>query len=105
MHQPTNVQDFKANIIDLDALQRIKIARQELWADSVETFKDPQFNLKAIPRVVFLGDAGGLQHEYATILCWEIFSAKAFLIEGTDKNKLPIFSIQAIQSRLFFPAG
>jgi hypothetical protein len=109
MIQPTNVQELKANIVDPNTLQRIRIDRQEFWADSVATFKDPQFNLKASPRVVFLGeagiDAGGLRREYATLLCREIFSANASLFEGTDKNKLPIFSIQAIQSRLLFLAG
>ena len=56
--QPTNVQDLKANIIDHNAFQRIKIDRQEFWAKSVATFKDPKFNLITSPRAVFLGEAG-----------------------------------------------
>mgnify|MGYP002804511294 CR=1 FL=1 len=103
------MQDLRANIVDSNTLQRIKIDRLEFWADSVATFKDPNFNVKASPRVVFLGEAGidacGLRCEYATLLCREIFSAEASLCEGTGNNKLPIFSVQAIQSRLLFLAG
>ena len=93
--QPTNVQDLKVNIIDHNALQRIKIDRQEFWADSVATFKDPKFNLKASPRVVFLGeggiDAGRLQCEYATLLCQEIFSPNAFLLKELMKTNFLSF--------------
>ncbi len=90
-------------------LQRFSIDRQELWEDSIATFKNPKFNDTYAPRVKFQGeagiDAGGLSREYGTILRKELFSAQACLFEGKDTKKLPIYNINGIQSNLYYLAG
>ena len=71
-------------------IQRFSIDRQELWEDSIATFKSPKFNETYAPRVKFQGkagiDAGGLSREYGTILRKERFSAQACLFEGQDNE-------------------
>lgn len=90
-------------------IQRFSIDRQELWEDSVATFKSPKFNEIMHQRVKFQGeagiDAGGLSREYGTILRKELFSAQACLFEGQDTTKLPIYNINGIQSNLYYLAG
>ena len=90
-------------------IQRFSIDRQELWEDSIATFKSPKFNETYAPRVKFQGeagiDAGGLSRKYGTILRKELFSAQACLFEGQDTTKLPIYNINGIQSNLYYLAG
>ena len=61
-----------------DWVQRFNIDCEELWEDSIATFKSPKFNAGYHPIVRFLGkagiDAGGLSSEYGTSLCKELFS-------------------------------
>ena len=92
-----------------DGIQRFSIDRQELWEDSVAAFKNPKFNARFRPKVKFLGevgiDAGGPSREYGTSLRRALFSTEANLFEGQEKNKLPIFNINGIQSNLYYLAG
>ena len=65
--------------------------------------------MQAVPCVTFEGeagiDAGGLGREYACLLRKVIFSKEAYLFQGIDDRKLPIYSIDGIQSRLFQLVG
>ena len=72
----------------------------------MEIFKSPKFDMYvAAPRVTFLGEAGidcgGLSKEFGSLLRREIFSSGVSLFEGEDQRKMPIFSVQGLQSRLF----
>ena len=95
--------------LDEENIKRIRVCRDDLWHESIATFKNPQFDCTAIPNVKFEGeagsDAGGLRREYGSLLCKEIFSGQANLFEGTEERKLPIYSIDSIYSRLFHLAG
>lgn len=90
-------------------VKRIFITREDLWYESIATFKNPQFDFAAAPVVRFEGesgiDAGGVRREYGTLLSKEIFSAKANLFEGDERRKLPIYSIDSVDARLFQLAG
>ena len=63
----------------------------------------------AAPRVTFLGEAGidggGLSKEFGSLLRREMFSSRVNLFEGEDQRKMPIFSVQGLQSRLFQLVG
>ena len=63
----------------------------------------------ACPRVKFHGergiDAGGLRREYGNLLRQQVFSSNAGLFEGIEKRKLPVYSVEAIQSEIFFVVG
>ena len=89
--------------------QRIEVRRERLWADSRATFKNPRYNVLATPSVTFEGeagiDAGGLGREYACLLRKAMFSSEANLFEGEHCRKLPIYTIEGIQSRLFQLVG
>ena len=86
-------------------VKRFCICREELWHESIATFKNPQINFTAAPVVRFEGeagiDAGGVRREYGSLLCKEIFSANANLFEGKEDRKIPIYSVDSIYSRLF----
>lgn len=90
-------------------VKRITVRRDEFWKEAIVTFKNPEFDYTATPRIVFEGeagvDAGGLRREYGALLCQAIFSATANLFEGPEDRKLPIYSIDGIHSRLFKLAG
>lgn len=49
-------------------VKRFSIYRDELWHESIATFKNPQFDFTAAPIVRFEGeagiDAGGVRREY-----------------------------------------
>ena len=53
---------------DEDNLKRIRVCRDDFWNESIVSFKNPEFDCSARPRVVFEGeagvDAGGLKREY-----------------------------------------
>lgn len=90
-------------------VKRFSICREELWHESIATFKNPQFDFTAAPIVRFEGeagiDAGGVRREYGSLLCKEIFSTNANLFEGQEDRKLPIYSVDGIHSRLFLLVG
>ena len=92
-----------------DHVKRIRAYRDEFWNENIVVFKNPQFDFTAAPRIVFAGeagvDAGGLGREYGILLRNAIFSAKANLFEGPEDRKVPLYSIDAINSRLFQLAG
>ena len=98
---------------DEDNLKRIRVCRDDFWNESIVSFKNPEFDCSARPRVVFEGeagvDAGGLKREYGA--WWPImqgnklFSSQAKLFEGLEERKLPIYSIDCMYSRLFQLAG
>lgn len=92
-----------------DHVKPIRAYRDEFWNESIVVFKNPQFDFTAAPRIVFAGeagvDAGGLGREYGILLRNAIFSAKANLFEGPEDRKVPLYSIDAINSRLFQLAG
>ena len=95
--------------LEEDNRKRIRVSRDDLWHESVAIFKKPSFDPTAAPYVRFEGeagvDAGGLSNEYGSLLCQEIFSSQAHLFEGEEHRKLPIYSIDAMNSRLFQLAG
>ena len=95
--------------LGLSGIERIQIRRESLWPESIAKFKNPRYNVEAVPCVTFEGeagiDAGGLGREYACLLRKAIFSKEAHLFEGIDNRKLPIYSIDGIQSRLFELVG
>ena len=86
-------------------VKRIFITWEDLWYESITTFKNPQFDLAAAPVVRSEGesgvDAGEVRRKYGTLLSKKIFSAKANLFEGNDGRKLPIYSIDSVHARLF----
>lgn len=92
-----------------DHVKRIRAYRDEFWNESIGVFKNPQFDFTTAPRIVFAGeagvDAGGLGREYGILLRNAIFSAKANLFEGPEDRKVPLYSIDAINSGLFQLAG
>ena len=93
----------------LNGTERISINREDIWGESIAVFKNPKFNVKATPRVNFEGesgiDGGGLRREFGSLLRTKIFSTEAKLFEGIEDRKLPIYSVEAIQSRLFQVVG
>ena len=95
--------------LGLFGIERIQISRQNLWPESIAKFRKPRYNVYAVPSVTFGGeagiDAGGLGREYACVLRKAIFSQEANLFEGLEDRKLPIYSIDGIQSRLFQLVG
>ena len=95
--------------LPVDGVQKFNIDRQDVWEDSVATFKNLKFNDKCRPYVRFLGeagiDAGGLSREYGLILRKEIFSSNANLFEGQESRKLPVYNISGILSNLYYLAG
>ena len=95
--------------LGLFGIGRIQISRQKFWPESIANFKTPRYNVYAVPSVTFEGeagiDAGGLGREYPCILRKAIFSQEANLFEGLEDRKLPIYSIDSIQSRLFQLVG
>lgn len=95
--------------LGLFGIERIQIRRENLWSESIANFKKPRYNVYAVPSVTFEGeagiDAGGLGREYACLLRKAIFSQEANLFEGLEDRKLPIYSIDGIQSRLFQLVG
>lgn len=90
-------------------MKQITVRRDELWREAIVTFKIPEFDYTATPRIVFEGevgvDAGGLRREYGALLGQAIFSATANLFEDPEDRKLPIYSIDGIHSRLFKIVG
>lgn len=102
------MQQHKQHILS-DGVERIQIMRESLWNESVGVFKNPSFKVKCTPRVKFEGesgiDGGGLSREYGSILQQKIFSTEANLFEGSEEHKLPIYSVEAIYSRLFQVVG
>lgn len=104
------LQDHKLSLKLVEGnVKRITVKREEFWKESIVTFKNPEFDYTATPRIAFEGepgvDAGGLRREYGALLCQAIFSSTANLFEGPQDRKLPIYSIDGIQSRLFQLAG
>ena len=95
--------------LGLFGIERIQIRRQNLCPESIAIFKKPRYNVYAVPSVTFEGeagiDAGGLGREYACLLRKAIYSQEANLFEGLEDRKLPIYSIDGIQSRLFQLVG
>ena len=104
------LQDHKLSLKLFEGnVRRITVKRDEFWKEAIVTFKNPEFDYTATPRIVFEGeagvDAGGLRREYGALLCQAIFSATANLFEGPEDRKLPMYSIDGIHSRLFQLAG
>jgi len=93
--------------LGLFGMEQIQIRRQNLWPESIAIFKKPRYNVYAVPSVTFEAgiDAGGLGREYACLLRMAIFSQEANLFEGLEDRKLPIYSIDGIQSWLFQLVG
>lgn len=95
--------------LNLAGTERISINRTKLWEESVVVFQNPTFDVLPTPRVTFEGEAGidggGLSKEFGSLLRREIFPPKVNLFEGEEQRKMPIFSVQAIQSRLFQLVG
>lgn len=95
--------------LDEDHVKHIRACWDELWNESIVVFKQPRFDFTAAPQVTFAGeagvDAGGLGREYGIPLCNAIFSAEANLLEGQEERKLPLYSRDGINSRLFEIAG
>ena len=95
--------------LPVDGIQKFTIYRQELWEDSIATFKNPKLKEAFWPHVRFFGEAGvdegGLSREYGLILCEELFSFNANLFEGKETRKLPIYNINDILSSLYYLAG
>lgn len=58
-------------------VKRITVRRDEFWKEAIVTFKNPEFDYTATPRIVFEGEAGvdakGLRREYGALLCQAIF--------------------------------
>lgn len=76
-----------------------------MWPDSIATFKNPRYNGLETPSVTFEGEAGGLGREYACLLRKAMFSSEANLFEVEHCRKLPIYTIEGIQSTLFQLVG
>ena len=95
--------------LGLFGMEQIQIRRQNLWPESIAIFKKPRYNVYTVPSVTFEGeagiDAGGLGREYACLLRKAIFSQEATLFERLEDRKLPIYSIDGIQSWLFQLVG
>lgn len=95
--------------LDLFGVNKIDVDRDELWQDSVATFKHPKFQIRSPPRIRFLGEAaidgGGPSREYGTLLLQTLFSSEAKLFEGKEDRKLPIYSTEGILSNMFKLAG
>lgn len=91
-----------------DGIQRINIARDILWEDTVALFKTPRFDPCKTPRVKFEDeegiDAGGLRREYFTLLMKEVTNNPA-LFEGQEDNKAITYNTSALQSNLYFIVG
>lgn len=102
------LQKHKRNL-GMSGTQRIGIDRADLWGESVAVFKNPNFIVLSAPRVKFAGeggiDGGGLSKEFGSLLRTAMFSPEANLFEGIEDRKMPIFTIQGIQSRLFQLSG
>ena len=86
-------------------IEQININREDLWRGSIVVFKNLRYNIKDAPMLRFEGESGigggWLCKEFGSLLHANIFSSEAKLFEGIDDRKLPMFSVEAIQSWLF----
>ena len=99
--------DSHKKLLNLDDnVKRIRINREDLWHESLVIFKNPSFNFEASPIVKFEGkagiDAGGLRREFGSLLCKEIFSAKANLFGKMIENcpSIPLTICPFVSSKL-----
>ena len=91
-----------------DGIQRITVARNTLWEDTVALFKSTRFDPTKSPRVKFEDeegiDAGGLRREYFTLLMKAVTNHPA-LLEGQENKRAITYNTSALQSNLYFIAG
>ena len=91
-----------------DGIQRITVARNTLWEDTVALFKSTRFDPTKSPRVNFEDeegiDAGGLRREYFTLLMKAVTNHPA-LLEGQENKRAITYNTSALQSNLYFIAG
>ena len=88
--------------------QRIHIRRNRLFADSLQAFSRPTFNVSKMLKVVFIGesavDDGGPRREFFQLLLQEAFS-KSGLFVGWPDHVIPIHHVEAVATNKFYIVG
>ena len=81
-----------------DGIQRITVARNALWEDTVALFKSTRFDPTKSPRVNFTDeegiDAGSLQREYFTLLIKAVTNHPT-LLEGQENKRAITYNTSA----------